>query len=624
MRRRAILALIAACLVTAGSGLAASGARAVTGAARASAAVPAGPLAWSGWKQVDGDGDPPFGPVTCLSATRCFTFDMDGEMVSWNGKTWSRPAETRLSAAVAWDQSSCPPSTFCMFVGGDAAVAYSHGTLATTAFSSPWPLMEVSCASPAFCVASDGNGAVTRYNGRGWSAREQLDPVPGSPGSSDDDDVSCASARFCVLADSQGGIFTWNGSSWKQTLAALPGFTASPSTESPLVSCVSADWCLAVDDDGNVSRFNGATWKAAGALAALAVPVNLVCTSKRFCAGASGSGDFPEYNGSRWTVPPAVFNLGNDEPVNPELGCAARTCVAVAGNDVGLASTFAGGRWHRQQTIDTSGVLDAVSCPTTGFCAADGDGEAALTWHHGKWSAPVHLPDSDAPDFVSCPSATFCLAADNDDDRVWRYNGATWRAAPSLPDSAFALSCASPAFCVASFQPANGGSGLMTYNGTRWIAVKPFTTDSDWWFALSCPSAKFCLASDGAGGDIAMFNGAKWSLGRPVAAAETPVWCSSAKFCLVSTGSGVDMFNGRTWKITTLDDDDPGSDYVTGLACAPRSRFCVAAFSEGQMFTYNGTHWLRSTATGGAFPSVSCASARFCMAVSGPDVSIGT
>jgi hypothetical protein len=45
-------------------------------------------------------------------------------------------------------------------------------------------------------------------------------------------------------------------------------------------------------------------------------------------------------------------------------------------------------------------------------------------------------------------------------------------------------------------------------------------------------------------------------------------------------------------------------DYVTGLACAPRSRFCVAAFSEGQMFTYNGTRWLRSTATGGAFPSV--------------------
>jgi len=139
MRRRALLALIAACLATTGSVLAASGARAVTGAVHASpaalagppAGLPAGPLAWSRWRQADGDGDPPFGPVTCLSATRCFTFDSDGNMVSWNGKAWSRPAETRLSAAVAGDESSCPTSTFCMFVGGDA-VAYSHGTLTTT------------------------------------------------------------------------------------------------------------------------------------------------------------------------------------------------------------------------------------------------------------------------------------------------------------------------------------------------------------------------------------------------------------------------------------------------------------------------------------------------------------
>jgi hypothetical protein len=190
-----------------------------------------------------------------------------------------------------------------MAVGGDGiALRYSGGTWTRLPKPSGSVMIHVSCASPAFCAATDNNGDVTEYNGKTWTKGVQLDGARYP-----DDDVSCVSARFCVLADDADGIFAWNGMSWKQTVTALPGASGSLA-----LSCVSSAWCLAVDGDGHVYKYAGSSWAAAGSSGISGTLGNLVCTSATFLPdrrvrrGTSGSTTAPPGHSRPASLTPAM------------------------------------------------------------------------------------------------------------------------------------------------------------------------------------------------------------------------------------------------------------------------------------------------------------------------------
>jgi hypothetical protein len=97
---------------------------------------------------------------------------------------------------------------------------------------------------------------------------------------------------------------------------------------------------------------------------------------------------------------------------------------------------------------------------------------------------------------------------------------------------------------------------------------------------------------------------------------------------------GVTTFNGKTWTLKTL---FAGSNtaitvVVSGLSCAPGSKVCVAALTNGRIFTFDGAAWSGpgkpgsvNLEYGGTNMAVSCASPKFCVAAQGNGyVSIGT
>jgi hypothetical protein len=97
----------------------------------------------------------------------------------------------------------------------------------------------------------------------------------------------------------------------------------------------------------------------------------------------------------------------------PEDGLGAAVAAALA---VCTAPGFAGAawatvQWSRPSNIDGPNPLWSVSCTSSSFCAAAGDGGNVLTWDGASWSSPTMLDSGDV-NFVSvsCASSSFCVA----------------------------------------------------------------------------------------------------------------------------------------------------------------------------------------------------------------------
>jgi hypothetical protein len=321
------------------------------------------------------------------------------------------------------------------------------------------------------------------------------------------------------------------------------------------------------------------------------------------------------YNGKGWRQfpKPVLTTQAGNLYFRAALACSRQTCAAVAAAPASTANVYRSGAWRGQITVDNSGELDSVSCPTSGFCATVGLSGYAATRRGGHWGSPVALPRALGTSSVSCPSAAFCLAVDLT-GHAWRYTGTRWVSAPTPKLSGgysanrSVVSCVSPRFC------AWAGDGLAVFNGTRWTTPVQLP---GYWTAVDCESATFCVAGDVLG-DVSVFTGKGWSAPTLIRAGSyPPIWaisCPSARFCAAATlDGGVGTFNGATWAYATIT-----TGRLSGVSCTS-SRFCVAVDETGHAYTFNGTQWsrpgnmqLRANATQEA---VSCASARFCVAV---------
>lgn len=322
--------------------------------------------------------------------------------------------------------------------------------------------------------------------------------------------------------------------------------------------------------------------------------------------------------------------------------------------------------------------LNGVSCLSRKFCAAvgaQGDrahlarGDAPLTmiWNGAHWrKTATPLPKGwheGQLGSVSCTSRSYCVAIGtkgaHSSPLVETWNGRAWRAT-KLPRPAGkfyvvegAISCPAARRCVAvgTFVPrrSKGRAFAEILRGRKWTVRRvPLPKGSTGGFsAVSCVSVRHCVLA----GEYAVkhlkvlfesWNGRTFARMRAVSPARQfpdlyGVSCTSAKHCVAVgsiTRSGLynrtgfaELWNGKRWSASRV--KGPKNPLLTGVSCATAKR-CMTVGSTSTngseqtthalAISYNG-HWttrkVPPLAHGGtsAFSSVSCVSARDCVAV---------
>lgn len=325
---RACPAILAAAIVAA-AGLAA-GALMLTACAgpatdNPAAGAPAPRGAWGKPARVAGDSGG-LSAVSCATATDCLAIGAEGYAVTWNGARWSAP-DLAIAGAAGIDALSCPSATFCAAAGD--SLWTGHGTRWTR----DGPVVDdrwraVSCPSAAFCAAATGDGYVSEYNGRAWSAPVRIDSdVPESI------TVSCVSAARCVAMDGYGAVYDWDGSVW------IPSRSFDKYTS---LGCAPDGFCMAVDAT-SVYTSTGSSWSRAGTVEDNAALGHLSCESATFCMllGAEGTADV--YDGKGWTHfagPVLPAPAGSDGYVPGALACSHQTCAAVLDAPAPFATVY--------------------------------------------------------------------------------------------------------------------------------------------------------------------------------------------------------------------------------------------------------------------------------------------
>ena len=118
---------------------------------------------WSAPQNVDGSGE--FTSVSCASSQFCAAVDIYGNVLTYNGSSWSAPDMITEGGILS---VSCPSTTFCVSVGEGGGENTWNGST----WNGPGPvgtdeynLNSVSCTSSDFCVAVDDNGGADTWNG---------------------------------------------------------------------------------------------------------------------------------------------------------------------------------------------------------------------------------------------------------------------------------------------------------------------------------------------------------------------------------------------------------------------------------------------------------------------------
>ena len=139
-------------------------------------------------------------------------------------------------------------------------------------------------------------------------------------------------------------------------------------------------------------------------------------------------------------------------------------------------------------------ILESVSCPTTTFCIAVGNGPGQLIdrWNGSVWTI-VSTTANFGLDGVRCRSTTFCMAVGaqsagaNTDTLAEKWNGATWSVltTPNVSGSPgnvlLSVSCTGTTFCMAGGYAQGSGVTQDTltevWNGSTW-AIAPSASGS--------------------------------------------------------------------------------------------------------------------------------------------------
>ena len=250
------------------------------------------------------------------------------------------------------------------------------------------------------------------------------------------------------------------------------------------------------------------------------------------------------------------------------------------------------------QAVDDSATgPGAVSCPSTGFCAAvDGDGKVLtstdpLGGH--TWTATTVDPGESLVS-VSCPSASLCVAVDDAGNAVtstdpaagpsaWTTsridNDVTTTGAHATLDD---VSCPSVSLCVAVD---NAGNVVSTANPTggpsAWSASA--VSGATGLAAISCPSKSLCIATGGSTMVVSTSPAAgvqAWAQ-SPFRYALQRISCTGVSLCVAADQNGDVLTSndpaggGPTWKATHVE-----LYGIQAATCSPSS-WCFALDGVG-------------------------------------------
>jgi hypothetical protein len=352
---------------------------------------------WSGAGFVDYQA---LSSLSCpASTTFCVAVDGDGRAITSTdgGITWGTPTTVSFVPSEL-NSVSCVSSIFCMAVDdqGDV-VAYDGSSWSAPARIDGNTLTSVSCASANLCVAVDIAGNETTFDGTSWSGLNDIDTAEAALRS-----VSCTATptTFCAAVDDGGNVMTSDdGTSWS-SLSDIDG-----SNELQAVSCATADFCAAVDNDGNAFTWDGSGWTSDEDIDPNIELSSVSCTTTptNFCTAVDDFGYALTYNGASWSAPYLFDSSGNG---GESVSCAtASSCMDVDNDGNAVAWDGAGnsGSDWSSTSIDPGNTLDSDSCPSASFCVAvDDDGNALV--YNGP--APAVVVSDVSPDTGPTSGAT--------------------------------------------------------------------------------------------------------------------------------------------------------------------------------------------------------------------------
>jgi len=145
--------------------------------------------------------------ISCVSPSFCIA--AEGGPSVFDGRTWTQPGD--IDSQGQLNSVSCASTTFCVIVDSDGDVLTWNGV----SFSAPVSiateppltgtdasgLTSVSCPTTTFCRAVDSLGRVFGWNGATWSAGTLIDSGHALTS------ISCPEVSSCVAVDRSGNAF---------------------------------------------------------------------------------------------------------------------------------------------------------------------------------------------------------------------------------------------------------------------------------------------------------------------------------------------------------------------------------------------------------------------------------
>jgi hypothetical protein len=305
--------------------------------------------------------------------------------------TWSKPV--RVAAGLG--ALSCASPAFCV---ATSATRRAIVTFNGTAWSQPQPVptsanpTSVSCPTATFCMLVADSGSVLTFDGTHWAPSPQQPPQPLAG-------VSCTSPTFCLGATDSGPTFAYDGTGWTQQ---------APSSEALRgIQCASATKCIAIAGSAP-ALFDGRSWRVVSIPHEWAATQAVTCAAVDLCEAVDYLGAFYAYTDGTWV--PFGYAFGGGGNGAHSISCGSVTLCAIGTPRLGVAAEFG-------VNVDGVGVFDfvrptrknlniAVSC-VPNFCGAvDRSGLASTTTYPANYIRSI-IPSNVLATIESYENAMF-------------------------------------------------------------------------------------------------------------------------------------------------------------------------------------------------------------------------
>jgi YD repeat-containing protein len=534
--------------------------------------------------------------ISCPSSSFCADGQDGGGYFRWATSPTSSSWNLQSQGSAAMKGAFCLSISFCAIADSKGSVHVA--TSETQVKSSSWTetnvdgttaLNGIACTSTSSCVAVDSAGNVLNLTISGTGAvtvsKQDVD------GTNSLTAIACAGGSTCVVVDTQGNVFVSNdsGNTWKKQFTPGGNLTS--------VSCASTSLCVTASTAGNVTSFDPTLTQPLDETSPLnavsCIPGGTTCVvsdgkgNAYYATNVSAGGAASWHS---WTGP----GIGPSEAVDcPSTGL----CLLAAGEDSGYGgnlyyATSLGGAWT--QAYSPVYGVDAISCPSSSFCADGQDGGGYFRWSATPASTAWELESQGtaAMKAAFCLSSSFCAIADSVGSvhvatTETQVKSSSWTQTSVDGSTALnGIACTSTTSCVAVDNTGNVLNLTVASNGAV-TASKQDIDGSTSLTAVTCMGASTCAAVDGSGNVFVSTNaGASWSREYQLSNHLTSVSCASSSLCAtVDTAGRVTAFNPTSaTKGSSYTQSVDGGSTLNAVSCVPGTTDCVLGDGKGNAF----------------------------------------